>query len=479
MPVDTGIYANLLRAPKSIADYDAEAQAAQGNALASQLRRQQIEGNALSMRQAQQKQAEADADTNALRTLAGGWNSQTTADQRIAGLRNSGRVALMGQADALEKQYVERTKAKSEIAGRDVETENKVVTMWRDMVGNAANPEQAAQMVAAMHADPRIANTPMARVPLDQAMQMLQQTPFDQWKQQFALGAAKFVEMNKPTTTSVDRGTTKVMLQTPGMGGAPVEVRTDSVAVDPNTAATNARMAADARASREQSASQFNQRLNYDKEKDKAKAAGGPAKPLPAAALKMQQESLDAIGISSSINADLGGIGKQIADGKLSFGPVSNLANSARNAAGMSSENSRNFASFKSTLERLRNESLRLNSGVQTDGDAQRAWNELFQNINDTDLVNQRLTEIQNINKRGAQLHQMRVDSIRANYNAGPLDAAPYRDQPAAVGGSTPNPTPNPTPGRVTPSAGAVQTATNPKTGEKLQLVNGQWVPAK
>lgn len=30
-----------------------------------------------------------------------------------------------------------------------------------------------------------------------------------------------------------------------------------------------------------------------------------------------------------------------------------------------------------------------------------------------------------------------------------------------------------------TAPAGAVQTATNPKTGEKLQLVNGQWVPAK
>jgi hypothetical protein len=29
------------------------------------------------------------------------------------------------------------------------------------------------------------------------------------------------------------------------------------------------------------------------------------------------------------------------------------------------------------------------------------------------------------------------------------------------------------------PAGAAVQTATNPKTGEKLQLINGQWVPAK
>jgi hypothetical protein len=104
--------------------------------------------------------------------------------------------------------------------------------------------------------------------------------------------------------------------------------------------------------------------------------------------------------------------------------------------AGWSTEESRNFASFKSTLERLRNESLRLNTGVQTDGDAQRAWNELFQNINDTGLVQQRLKEIQAINKRGAELHRLRVDSVRGNYGAGPLDSSAYAAQPPALGGA-------------------------------------------
>ena len=159
-----------------------------------------------------------------------------------------------------------------------------------------------------------------------------------------------------------------------------------------------------------------------------------PPKPLPPGALKMQQESLDKIGIASSINADLAGIRQQIDTGKLDFGPVSNLLNTGRNMAGISSEQSRNFGSFKSTLERLRNESLRLNTGVQTDGDAQRAWNELFQNINDTKLVKQRLTEIEAINKRGADLQRLRVDSIRNEYGASPLDPTGYEQQPAAVG---------------------------------------------
>lgn len=156
-------------------------------------------------------------------------------------------------------------------------------------------------------------------------------------------------------------------------------------------------------------------------------------KPLPPGALKMQQDALDAIGISSSINSDLGAIEQQITDKKLKFGPVSNLINKGMNSMGQSTQESRNFGSFMSTLERLRNESLRLNTGVQTDGDAQRAWNELMQNINDTDLVKQRLGEIKNINKRGAELQQLKIDGVRANYGHGPLDTSAQRNVPPAL----------------------------------------------
>jgi len=158
-------------------------------------------------------------------------------------------------------------------------------------------------------------------------------------------------------------------------------------------------------------------------------------KPMPAAALKMQQEGLDAIGTASSINADLGAIEKQIQDKKLSFGPVSNLKNTAMNASGFSSEESRNFASFKSNLEKLRNDSLRLNKGVQTDGDAQRAWNELFQNINDTEVVKQRLAEIKRINERAVDLRKLDIDNVRINYGHDPMDMSAYSKQPAALNG--------------------------------------------
>lgn len=159
----------------------------------------------------------------------------------------------------------------------------------------------------------------------------------------------------------------------------------------------------------------------------------GNSKPLPTAALKMVQEGKDAIGTASSINADLGAIGQQISSGKLAFGPISNLLNEGRNAAGLSNEQSRNFASFKASLEKLRNDSLRLNKGVQTDGDAQRAWNELFQNINDTALVQQRLGEIQRINDRAVQLRQMDIDGVLQNYGRDPMDTSAYANQPSAI----------------------------------------------
>lgn len=160
-------------------------------------------------------------------------------------------------------------------------------------------------------------------------------------------------------------------------------------------------------------------------------------KGLPQSALKMQQGELDAIATASAIQSDLGAIEKQIKDNKLDFGLVSNATNSALNAVGMSNESSRNFASFKSTLEKLRNDSLRLNAGVQTDGDAQRAWNELFNNINDKGVVQQRLAEIRNINARAVNLRKLNVDQIRTNFNQDPLDTSRYESQPSALGGGS------------------------------------------
>lgn len=178
---------------------------------------------------------------------------------------------------------------------------------------------------------------------------------------------------------------------------------------------------------------------------------------LPVQALRLQQEALDAIGTSRGINADMSSISQQIDTGKLNLGLVQNVGGEIRNRLGVSNEQSRNLASFKATLEKMRNDSLRLNKGVQTEGDSVRAWNELVKNINDPEVVKQRLTEIQLINQRAAELRTQDVNVIRENFGQPPIDLAPYQNQPPAVGANRgriqrPNST---TPAQPTPPAGA------------------------
>jgi len=145
---------------------------------------------------------------------------------------------------------------------------------------------------------------------------------------------------------------------------------------------------------------------------------------LPSAALKLQQENLDAINAASGSAADIDALVGQIDSGSLKLGPVENVKSKARNAVGMSSPESQNFATFEASLENMRNASLRLNKGVQTEGDAQREWNALIANINDPKVVKKRLQEIKKINERAIALRKMDVDVIRQNYGLDPLDVS-------------------------------------------------------
>lgn len=161
-----------------------------------------------------------------------------------------------------------------------------------------------------------------------------------------------------------------------------------------------------------------------------SKPADGGAKPMPTSALKMMQDEINTANTAQAINQSLSTHLDRIKRGELDFGPVSNLLNRGRNAAGASTKESRNFQEFVSDLERLRNDSLRLNTGVQTDGDAQRAWNELVANINDRQYVEQRLRTIQRLNQRAEQLRRLNVEMIQENYGRQPgQPAAPTAGQ--------------------------------------------------
>lgn len=155
-----------------------------------------------------------------------------------------------------------------------------------------------------------------------------------------------------------------------------------------------------------------------------AVATAGQPKPLPSAALSAQNEDLDAIQAATTINGALADAKSQIETGKLALGPLTNFISSAKNWAGNSDDNSKNYASFLATLEKIRNDSLRLNKGVQTEGDAQRAWNELFNNLNDPKVVGQRIEEITALNQKAIAYRQARINQTRSDYGQGSLDAS-------------------------------------------------------
>jgi hypothetical protein len=201
----------------------------------------------------------------------------------------------------------------------------------------------------------------------------------------------------------------------------------------------------DAAAAKAQAAEQFKMhdqtlkeiaKINASAKTDSAhiKADAAQNKPMPGSAVMKQDEHLESVGLVSGINADLKKFEDQIDKGELKLGMVDNLLSRGKNAVNQSDQNSRNFSSFKSTMETQRNASLRLNKGVQTEGDAVRAWNELFENLNDGAVVKQRLSEIRKINERAANLHKLQVDTLREQFKQEPFDFSKYENQPAAVG---------------------------------------------
>jgi hypothetical protein len=397
MAIDAGIYSLAGRGVKSVAEYDAEASQAKQNKLAEMM-------GGMKMDEAKRGLA----GENALaQLLAGGKSGADVA----TGLASQG---FGNQSMAYTKQLGELAKQKASTEKDQIAATVQKLSLGAQILGGAKDQGSYDAARATAQAN----GLDVSRMPpqFDPAFvaQKLQegQTVKEQLEQKW-----KAMEYSTPNANSVLSAQTQATGQQIQREGQQIQIRGQDKT--------------------DQRAREFNA-TKVEENQLKRETTGNGAKPMPATALKMQQTSLDAINIASNTQADLGAIESQIASGKLKFGPLSNLANRGLNATGLSTEESRNFSSFKSSLETLRNNSLRLNSGVQTDGDAQRAWNELFENINDTDVVKQRLAEIKKLNERAVVQHKLNVDGIRSNYGHEPMDTSKYETQGAAVGAGSP-----------------------------------------
>lgn len=160
---------------------------------------------------------------------------------------------------------------------------------------------------------------------------------------------------------------------------------------------------------------------------------GGGGGGLPVGALRMVDDAKQAMAATKESLSLIDGALNTIRSGKVDLGVASNAVARSRNALGLSSEGSRAYSSIRQTLEKLRNNYLLLAKGVQTEGDATRAWNsEIGESVqNDNKLAIQQLEKARGLIQRMTELQQDRIDTVYANYGAEPPNsggAAPTVD---------------------------------------------------
>lgn len=142
------------------------------------------------------------------------------------------RNALMSKYGKSGREFAkgltELDKAKTEEAARKTKLAIDKTGLYRDMVGSLQSPADAIEFMKLQANDPDMMGTPITRMPLMKVLSSIPQDPigFETWKKQTALGMTKFVEQNKPSIQTINQGGQTQVLQTPGLGGAPVSVGT-------------------------------------------------------------------------------------------------------------------------------------------------------------------------------------------------------------------------------------------------------------
>jgi hypothetical protein len=263
MVADPNIFQQYMQPVRSINDYLGDMDKRESNAISLISQRRQNDLAGLQFNQTQQALADAAGDKNALQRVAARWTSDTTPDERVAALRNTGRPGLMSQADALEKAAIEQTKGKAVASKDQAEADTKGFDLHQKKATQAitdiANLGSAQDALASL-------NSHLAAGDIDQqkhqsvlsTLQPALQDPaqFGQWKRQMILGildakdraaatAPKITMVNAggsmvPTNTNADAGPVGAV-----PGAAPIQV-TQS----PDSIATNARIAAEGSANR-------------------------------------------------------------------------------------------------------------------------------------------------------------------------------------------------------------------------------------
>ncbi len=150
---------------------------------------------------------------------------------------------------AAQKAALEGRKEEADITYKGAQTgkllterEELGIKSHRDSLAGVNDPQTAAAWLQSGYTDPVIGKRMASLAPLEQAISRIPQDPagFQQWKQQAALGATKYIEMNKPSYQTRNLGGTTDTLALPGLGGAPSVVSSMRNTQSPDSLASQA-----------------------------------------------------------------------------------------------------------------------------------------------------------------------------------------------------------------------------------------------
>lgn len=216
MAIDVSIYQSLLRPPKTVQEYDNEAQTAQTNALGLQMARAKMGEY--------QRGIDQENALGAAYKLAVGADGTVDRNKLYFNVAGAG---LGAKLPALQKSFADADKTASEIAKQKVELVDAKLKQSREYLATVKTPEQYIAWHEANHADPVLGPALAARgVTADQARASITEAinkpgGFEELLKKSALGIEKFTELNKPTVHVQNLGGTSRMTATPGLGGAP------------------------------------------------------------------------------------------------------------------------------------------------------------------------------------------------------------------------------------------------------------------
>ena len=152
--------------------------------------------------------------------------------------------------------------------------------------------------------------------------------------------------------------------------------------------------------------------------------ANKPEKTLSSTLQKSEDDDFAAIDTAEGVVADMQPILNDLKEGKLNLAKVNQLKMGVKGFFGSDDPEVLSYQALERNLTRFKNESLRLNKGVQTEGDAQRASAEIDAAFskNDSKAMQKALEEMEKINKRAAANRRAQINRRRKSQGVAPLE---------------------------------------------------------